>query len=84
MTLHLKTHSPEWFKALQEINPAQAAQTQKILSLAGRDDVCSICGDDPAPEYELAGEKAPTLRLCDDCRDLRLSMYGEKFLPLTE
>jgi len=41
---YLKPHSPEWFAALEKVNPTQAAQTTQILSLAGRDDVCSICG----------------------------------------
>jgi hypothetical protein len=80
MTAHLKAHSPEWFKALEKINPMQADQTRQILSLVGRDDVCSVCGDDPAPEYETVGENVPRLRLCEDCRHLRVSMYGQKFL----
>ncbi len=84
MTYVLKPHSPEWFAALEGTNPAQAAQTRRILSLAKRDDVCSICGDHSAADYELAGksEQPTTLRLCDDCRGIRQNAYGEKFSPL--
>ena len=87
MPLYPKPHSPGWFRALEAFNPGQAEVTKKILESAGRDDVCSICGDDPAKDYQLVGEHlehdtVSTIRLCDDCRRLRESMYGEKFVPM--
>lgn len=86
MSNYLKPHSPEWFAALEKVNPNQAAQTKQILSLAGRDDVCSICGDDPAEDYKLMSEQmisgvVATLRLCDDCLNIRRNMHGENFVP---
>ncbi len=68
---HLTPHSPEWFAALQQWDPAKAMMTRKVVELAGRTDVCSICGDDPASDYLLEEEHRPaggpdTLRLCDD------------------
>lgn len=88
MPNYLKPHSPEWFAALEKANSSQAAQTKQILSLAGRDDVCSICGDDRAADYKLASEQmtsgvVATLRLCDDCLNIRRNMYGENFVPFT-
>lgn len=88
MSNYLKPHSPEWFAALEKVNVTQAAQTKHILSLAGRDDVCSICGDDPAADYKLVSEQMTTgivasIRLCEDCLKIRRSMYGEKFVPFT-
>jgi hypothetical protein len=85
---YLKPHSPEWFAALKKVNPNQAAQTKQILSLAGRDDVCSICGDVPATDYRLAGAQptsgsVATLRLCKDCIGIRRTKFGEDFVPFT-
>lgn len=84
----LKPHSPEWFSALERINPVQAVQTRKILSLAGRNDICSICGDEHSTDYKLVSEQTTsgvvsTLRLCEDCLNIRRSMYGEKFVPFS-
>jgi hypothetical protein len=84
----LKPHSPEWFSALEKINPVQAAQTRQILSLAGRDDACSVCGDEEAADYKLVSEQTTfgvisSLRLCEDCLNIRRGMYGEKFVPFS-
>jgi hypothetical protein len=80
----LVPHSQEWFSALEAFNPAQAAMTRAVVAAAGRTDVCSICGDDPAAIYELIGRtSAPgavkTMRLCVDCWTIRRSMYAESF-----
>jgi len=87
MALYPKPHSAEWFTALQAFNPQQAAATRQILESSGREDVCSVCGDDPAPELKIVGEAMPanavaSIRLCDDCRNMRGSMYGETYEPL--
>jgi hypothetical protein len=81
---YLIPHSHEWFKALARINKQQAAQTRQIVSLAGRVDVCGVCGDDPAKDYEILGVTfAPgvpaTIRLCEDCKTIRERQYDEKF-----
>lgn len=85
MTYYYKPHSPEWFEALAAFNPMQAAMTKQMIAMSGRDDVCSVCGDDPAIDYKLNGslpEKAVgTLRLCDDCHEIR-GMAGEQFVKL--
>jgi hypothetical protein len=86
MALFLKPHSPEWFTALESFNPAQAAHTRKIIELAKDDQVCSVCGDDPAKDYKLDMPSLPstavaTLRLCDDCAKLRRG-GGENFIPM--
>jgi len=87
MKTYLKPHSPEWFEALEKSNPKQAAQTRQILSVAGREDVCSICGDEPAREYALVDEQAvwiivSTLNLCKDCLDIRRDVHRENFVLL--
>jgi hypothetical protein len=87
MANYLKPHSAEWFAALDKVNPVQAGQTREILSLAGRDDVCSICGGHPAADYRLPEDQttsasANTLRLCQDCVNIRREIHGEKLLPL--
>jgi len=50
--------------------------TQKIVEHAGKASVCSICGDEPARDYRLEEAQRPvggvdTLRLCDDCWEIR-------------
>lgn len=81
-----KPHTPEWFKALEAFDQAQARHAKKIVELAGRADVCTICGDDPASDYRLvhptpARGSVATIRLCDDCRMIREN-GGESYLPL--
>lgn len=85
MDVYPKPHSKEWFAALQAFNPVQAAHTRTILEAAGREDVCSVCGDSPAEELKIVGSDAPPLasiRLCKDCRTMRASLQGESYEPL--
>ena len=86
MSDFLRPHSKAWFEELEKQNPIQAAQTKRIISLAGNEEVCSVCGDDEAKDYKLEGAQAThgmvvTLRLCDDCLNIRKSMHGEHFVP---
>jgi hypothetical protein len=80
----LKPHTKEWFLALRAVNPAQANHTRQILKAAGRDDVCSVCGDHPASDFRIVSggipAGAPTqIRLCDDCRQMRETLQGERY-----
>ena len=65
------------------VGPVKAAQTKFIVEDAERNDVCSICGDDPAQDYRLEKPFRPaggsdTLKLCKDCFEMRRVM-GEPF-----
>jgi hypothetical protein len=85
MAPYLKPHTAEWFKALETVNPRQAAHTKHILSLAGNDAVCSMCGDESNREYKLVNKDAAhspvsTMRLCDDCLGIRRTMHNENFV----
>ena len=87
MALYPEPHSPEWFSALDAFDPAQAAHTRQILKSAGRKDVCSVCGDDPAEDLKIVREKLPvnavaSIRLCGHCRKIRGAMHGESYEPL--
>jgi hypothetical protein len=84
---HLTPHTPEWFASLEQWDPPKAMMTRKIIELACRMDVCSICGDDPAKDYQLEESHRPpggvdTLRLCDDCVGIRRAK-GEPFVLLS-
>lgn len=88
MALFMKPNTPEWFEALELFNPDQAAITRQIISLAGREDVCSVCGDDESKDYKLESDNLPsnavaTLRLCKDCKQIR-SSSGESFKLMTQ
>jgi len=87
VALQFKPHTKEWFAALEKVNPNQAAHTRQIIGLAGRDDVCSICGDVESADYKVASEQTlpgaiNTLRLCADCVKIRKQVEGEIFHPL--
>jgi hypothetical protein len=87
MALYLKPHSKEWFAALKRSNPQQAAHTQQIIGLAGSSEVCSVCGDHGAKDYEIlkqkvAGDTVATIRLCDDCKNIRKGAMEKDFIPL--
>lgn len=82
----LQPHSPEWFAAMDQWDPVKAAVTRAVIDEADREDVCSICGDDPAADYRLERASRPaggpdTLRLCDDCVEIRKNM-GDPFEPI--
>lgn len=84
MPIYLKPHSKEWFEALRNFNAGQSAHSAKIVDLAGSTEVCGICGDEPATDYELVEAVIPadavaTIRLCEDCRLIR-EQAGESFL----
>jgi hypothetical protein len=81
-------HSTEWFEALTAANPQQAMQTATLVKAAGRQDICSICGDDPASDYKLIRpaprkDAVASIRLCNDCRQIR-AMHGETYRSLSE
>lgn len=80
-------HTPEWFSALEQWDPPKAMMTRNIIKLSGRSDICSICGDDPAKDYRLVEELRPpggvdTLRLCDDCVEIRRA-NGDLYVALS-
>jgi hypothetical protein len=82
---YLIPHTTEWFDALESCNPQQAAMTRQIVDLAGRTDVCPVCGDFPALDYKVVGASftpqiGATIRLCDDCREIRRSTEVESYI----
>ena len=82
--MDLKPHTPEWFAAVRRQNPQQTAQTEQLVKLAGRTDVCSICGDTPSKVYRGVEAPALTIRLCDDCKRMQKQMYGSSFDPVAD
>lgn len=85
MAIRAKPHSAEWFKTLRAFDSHQADHTRAIITAAGSDQVCSICGDEPAANYELVvpapvARAVSTIRLCDDCRMTR-EQGGESYVP---
>jgi hypothetical protein len=74
-------HTPGWFAVLEKQNPLQAEMVKATLTAVGRDDVCSVCGDDPAPICTLTNPepetKSITMRLCGDCQGIRQRMFKE-------
>jgi hypothetical protein len=86
---HLSPHSKEWFAALSRMDPQQAATTKKIVKSAGAEDVCSLCGDRPVYDYEVANkwfdpDTPVTFRLCEDCMSTRATIEGERLMPVPQ
>jgi hypothetical protein len=80
----IKPHTPEWFEALENLNPYQAAMTRRVIALAGNDNACSICGDSEAKAFAVANVPPPaSLRLCDDCHYCR-ALAGDRCTPLVD
>lgn len=84
MTKQHQPHTPAWFDAMEAQNPHQVAQTRRVIALAGKADVCSVCGDEPAADYQIdpaiaVAGAVSSLRLCDDCLEIR-SYAGERFV----
>src|SRR5262249_42922453 len=83
MTKLLVPHTSEWFEDLMLRDVQQAMHTGAIIQAAGREDVCSICGDDPAKDYNArSGAGFVTLRLCADCLMIRAAQHGDYFVPI--
>jgi hypothetical protein len=85
---HLSPHSKEWFTALAKMDPQQAAATKKFIKTSGSENICSMCGDHPASDYELAdkwfdSETPVTYRLCEDCLSTLATNEGERLIPLS-
>lgn len=86
---YLSPHSKDWFAALSRLDPQQAAATKKMLKAAGGENVCSLCGDRPATDYEVAdkwfaADMPVTFRLCEDCLSIRATNEGERLVPLAQ
>jgi len=84
---YLKPHTEAWFVALRSCNANQADMTEQMISLSGKDDCCFVCGDEEATDYKVVGERfndkiGATIRLCDDCREIRRSTQGESYIKM--
>jgi len=84
---YLMPHTKEWFAALGKVNPQEATHTKQIIKTAGTPDVCSLCGSQPATDFQVtnkwfADNIVATFRLCEDCLSLRATTEGEQFAQL--
>ncbi len=83
MPYYFKPHTPEWFEALEAVDPIKATVTKIVVQSLGRLNVCSVCGEDPAQDYEMIDKHmqknaVATIRLCDDCLKIKLKVHREK------
>ncbi|PXA90877.1 hypothetical protein DMC47_27055 [Nostoc sp. 3335mG] len=81
----IEPHSEHWFGIVDVVNPDVAATARMVVAAAGNNCVCSVCGDDPSRPYRLANgaqtlSGVPSLRLCDDCFNIR-SSTPELWIP---
>ncbi|MGY4430661.1 hypothetical protein ACVWWO_003138 [Bradyrhizobium sp. F1.13.1] len=81
----IEPHTPYWCSVIDRVEPRLAALSRHAVSSEDSTDVCSSCGDHPAYPYRLVnGAEAmpgvPSLRLCDDCIEIRRGM-GDVLMP---
>ena len=50
--------------------------TGAVTEAADRLDVCSVCGDRPAPVYDLVETPFLSVRLCADCAAIQTAAFG--------
>jgi hypothetical protein len=59
--------------------------TRRLMSYAGREDICSTCGEVASDAYLVRNAQFPgTIRLCTDCVGIRRKFFGESFVPFVE
>lgn len=89
MTARIMPHTAEWLFIVEATDPYIAFQTRAILIATNRKDVCGICADDTALDFELRRTHQSkrhtilTLRLCRDCR-VRKENAGEELIPILQ
>ena len=78
-------HSDHWYSIVDRVEPHLAALSRHAVEAEGGANVCSSCGDEPALDYRLVNGAetmpgVPSLRLCEDCIDIRRGM-GNVLVP---
>ncbi|MHC2424222.1 hypothetical protein ACVII1_007223 [Bradyrhizobium elkanii] len=81
----IEPHTPYWWSVIDRVEPRLAALSRHAVSSEDSTDVCSSCGDHPAYPYRLVNGAetmpgVPSLRLCDDCIEIRRGM-GNVLMP---
>lgn len=81
----IEPHTPYWWSVIDRVEPRLVALSRHAVSSMGGSDVCSSCGDEPAHPYRLVNGAeimpgVPSLRLCDDCIEIRRGM-GNVLMP---
>ncbi|MEE4011288.1 YiiX/YebB-like N1pC/P60 family cysteine hydrolase [Roseibium sp. FZY0029] len=82
----VEPHSDLWFSIVDRVEPKLGALARIAIQSEQSLEICSSCGDGPAGDYRIVNSASampgvPSLRLCDDCRAIRLS-FGEILEPL--
>ncbi|MER8658471.1 YiiX/YebB-like N1pC/P60 family cysteine hydrolase [Mesorhizobium sp. M0847] len=78
-------HSTHWYSIVDRVEPHLAALSRHAVEAEGGTNVCSSCGDEPALDYRLVNGAqtmpgVPSLRLCEDCIEIRRGM-GNVLVP---
>ncbi|ESW67344.1 hypothetical protein NKL07_01205 [Mesorhizobium sp. C280B] len=81
----IEPHSAYWYSIVDRVEPHLAGLSRRAVEAEGGTNVCSSCGDEPALDYRLVNGAGtmpgvPSLRLCDDCIEIRRGM-GNVLVP---
>jgi hypothetical protein len=69
-TRTLIPHTGAWFEAMLWTDTMRALYAGAIVNQAGHLEVCTACGDTPAPVYDDLEAPFLPVRLCADCVEL--------------
>lgn len=75
----IQPHSEQWYLIVDRVEPNLAALTRLNVKAEGQVEVCSSCGDQPSASYRVVNGAqsmpgVPSLRLCNDCLEIRCGM----------
>jgi len=81
----IEPHTSYWWSVIDRVEPTLGALSRQAVSSTGGNEVCSSCGDEPACQYRVVNGAenmpgVPSLRLCDDCLEIRRGM-GNALMP---
>ncbi len=84
----IEPHSAFWYSIIDQVEPNLAMLSRHAIKAEGSKDICSSCGDEPVTDYRLVNGAetmpgVPSLRLCNECIEIRRGMHNvlTPFLP---
>ena len=76
-------HTSQWFEQNLVRFPQRTQNTMKVITaMHGDRAVCSMCGDSPASNYQLATDSTNTWKFCNDCLHIRKTVHREGWVPM--
>ncbi|MER9336785.1 hypothetical protein NKJ06_22765 [Mesorhizobium sp. M0293] len=81
----IEPHTAYWYSIVDRVEPHLAALSRQAVERGGGTIVCTSCGDQPTVDFRVGNGAetmpgVPSLRLCEDCIEIRRGM-GNVLVP---